>query len=76
MSAMGTVAVIGEETAVRGYALAGALVVPAEDDEAVRTVWAALDADVEVVVLTARAASALGPVRDAALLPLTVVMPA
>ena len=28
---MGRVAVIGEETAVAGYALAGALVLPAED---------------------------------------------
>jgi vacuolar-type H+-ATPase subunit F/Vma7 len=73
---MGTVAVIGEETAVRGYALAGAIVVPAEDDEAVRAAWAALGSDVEVVVLTARAATALGTAPEAALLPLTVVMPA
>ena len=73
---MGTVAVIGEETAVRGYALAGAIVVPAEDDEAVRAAWAALGSDVEVVVLTARAAAALGTAPETALLPLTVVMPA
>ena len=72
---MGSVAVIGEGTAVRGYALAGALVVPADDDEAVHAAWAALDSDVEVVVLTMRAAAALGAVREAALLPLTVVMP-
>ena len=72
---MGTVAVIGEGTAVCGYVLAGALVVPAEDDEAVRAAWAALGSDVEVVVLTAAAAAALGSVREAALLPLTVVMP-
>jgi vacuolar-type H+-ATPase subunit F/Vma7 len=72
---MGTVAVIGEETAVRGYALAGAVVVPAEDEAAVRDAWAALDHDVDVVVLTARAAAALGPAREAALWPLTVVMP-
>ncbi len=36
---MGRVAVIGEATAVAGYALAGALVVPAEDAGAVRSAW-------------------------------------
>ena len=36
---MGQVAVIGEGTAVAGYALAGALVVPAEDAPAVRAAW-------------------------------------
>ena len=72
---MGAVAVIGEGTAVCGYALAGAVVVPAEDDEAVRAAWEALGSDVEVVLLTTRAAAALGPLRETALLPLTVVMP-
>ena len=72
---MGPVAVIGEETAVAGYALVGALVVPAEDARAVREAWESLGSDVEVVVLTPRAAQALGPVRTATMHPLTVVMP-
>lgn len=72
---MGRVAVIGEHTAVAGYALAGALVLPAEDDDAVRVAWSGLPDDVEVVVLTPRAARALGAARTAKLLPLTVVMP-
>ena len=75
MSVMGAVAVIGEQTAVAGYALVGALVVQAEDARAVREAWSSLGADVEVVVLTPRAAQALGPARTAALRPLTVVMP-
>ena len=66
---------IGEETAVSGYTLAGALVLPAEDDPAVREAWNELAADVEVVVLPARAARALGPQRTETTHPLTVVMP-
>ena len=75
MSVMGPVAVIGEQTAVAGYALAGALVVPAEDARAVREAWDSLGADVQVVVLTPRAAQALGTARTASMRPLTVVMP-
>ncbi|HSE72028.1 MAG TPA: hypothetical protein VLA97_14795 [Nocardioidaceae bacterium] len=75
MSAVGRVAVIGEEAALVGYALAGAIVVATEDDESVRTAWDDLPPDVEVVVLTVRAARALGEGRFAALVPLTVVMP-
>jgi vacuolar-type H+-ATPase subunit F/Vma7 len=72
---MGPVAVIGEQAAVGGYALAGAIVVPAEDARAVREAWDSLGADVAVVVLTPRAAQALGPARTATMHPLTVVMP-
>lgn len=75
MSEVGRVAVIGEETAVAGYALAGAVILPAEDAPAVREAWNALAADVEVVVLTPRAAQALGASRNATMRPLTVVMP-
>lgn len=75
MSAVGRVAVIGEETAVAGYALVGAIVAPAEDAPAVLVAWNALAADVEVVVLTPRAARALGPERTETMHPLTVVMP-
>jgi vacuolar-type H+-ATPase subunit F/Vma7 len=72
---MGHVVVIGEGTAVAGYALAGAVVAPVEDASGVRDAWEALPADVEVVVLTTRAAQALGPRRTATLHPLTVVLP-
>jgi vacuolar-type H+-ATPase subunit F/Vma7 len=72
---MGRVAAIGEHTAVSGYALAGVLALPAEDDEAVRDAWSGLPDDVQVVILTDRAARTLGDVRTAKLLPLTVVMP-
>lgn len=75
MSEVGRVAVIGEQTAVSGYALAGVLVLPAEDDAAVRGAWSGLPDDVQVVILTARAARTLGNVRTAKLLPFTVVMP-
>lgn len=66
---------IGEHAAVSGYALAGVLVLPAEDDDAVRGAWSRLPGDVQVVILTDRAARSLGDVRTAALLPFTVVMP-
>lgn len=72
---MGRVAVIGEQVGVVGYALAGALVLPAEDDAAVLAAWAGLPGDVEVVVLTARAAEALGPARTAHPTRLTAVVP-
>ncbi len=75
MTVVGRVAVIGEETAVAGYTLAGAVVVPAEDVPAVMEAWNGLAADVEVVLLTSRAARALGPERTETLHPLTVVMP-
>lgn len=75
MTTVGRVTVIGEETVVAGYALAGAVVVPAEDGPAVQQAWDDLPGDVEVVVLTARAARALGRRRTAETMPLTVVMP-
>ncbi len=75
MSEVGRVAVIGEQTAVSGYALAGVLVLSAENDEAVRDAFSGLPDDVQVVILTDRAARTLGDVRTAKLLPFTVVMP-
>jgi vacuolar-type H+-ATPase subunit F/Vma7 len=53
-------AVIGEATAIQGYALAGALVCPAVDQEEAAAAWRSLPPDVAVVVLTARAAAWLG----------------
>lgn len=72
---MGRVAVIGEETAIAGYALAGALVLPAEAADAVHDAWSSLPDDVQVVILTPQAAGTLGDARTAKLLPFTVVMP-
>ncbi|MBB2744055.1 UNVERIFIED_ORG: vacuolar-type H+-ATPase subunit F/Vma7 [Microbispora rosea subsp. rosea] len=69
---MGTVAIIGEAVRVAAYGLAGALVLPAEDAEAVRTVWRALGPDVAVVILTPSAADFLADVTGG---PPRVVMP-
>ena len=72
---MGRAAVIGEASRVQGYALAGALVCPAEDEATVRAAWRSLPADVAVVIVTARAAAWLG--GDLTVRPqlLPVVMP-
>jgi vacuolar-type H+-ATPase subunit F/Vma7 len=70
----GPVAVIGEQHRVQGFALAGAVVLVAEDDAAVRSQWAALPAEVSVVVLTPAAAVAVGGLASG-VRPLTVVMP-
>lgn len=58
---MARLAAIGEWPRVRGFALAGALVLEADDAASARSAWAALPADVEVVVLTPAAARAVGP---------------
>ena len=70
---MARVAVVGEQVRVQGFALAGAQVLVAEDAQAVRAAWRSLDGDVAVVVLTDRAAAALGDELER--WPLTVVMP-
>ncbi len=72
---MGRVAVLGEAVHVAGFALAGALVLPAEDEAAVRDAWATVPADVGLVVLTPLAARALGPDRHADPTRLTAVLP-
>ena len=71
---MARFAVLGEQVAVQGYALAGAVVLPAEDADAVRVAWDQLPDDVAVVVLTPAAARVLEQATTA-LRPLTVVMP-
>lgn len=70
----GRVAVIGEQSAVACYVLAGALVLPAEDEASAVSQWTRLPDDVSVVVLTASAAASIGDDRlcNGAL---TVVMP-
>lgn len=72
---MGRVAVLGEEVSVQGYGLAGAVVVVAEDADAVRAAWDSLDEDVAVVILTQTAAQVLGEALTAGQQPLAVVMP-
>jgi vacuolar-type H+-ATPase subunit F/Vma7 len=74
MTPTGRVAVLGERPRVQGFALAGALVLAAEDPAAVRSLWDALPADVAVVVLTRAAAATLAD-RLPEATPLTVVMP-
>jgi vacuolar-type H+-ATPase subunit F/Vma7 len=70
---VGKVAVIGERHRVQGFALAGALVSIAEDEDAARSAWHGLTGDVAVVVLTPKAAAALAEMVPGARR-LTVVM--
>lgn len=71
---MGRIAVIGGATDVAAYALAGAVVLAADDPAAVRTAWTTLAPDIAVVILTVAAAEAVRdiPAGDGVL---TVVMP-
>jgi vacuolar-type H+-ATPase subunit F/Vma7 len=71
---MGTIAVIGEETLVRGFAMAGAAVFAADEPEAVRDAWRHLPPEVEVVILTVAADGALHDRDRAATTPLVAVM--
>ena len=57
---MSRIAVLGEEPRVGGWRLAGALVIAAAGAEALRSAWAALPDDVEVVIATPAAAAARG----------------
>ncbi|MFC4907080.1 hypothetical protein [Actinomadura gamaensis] len=72
---MPVVAVLGERVRIEGYGLAGALVLPAEDAAAVTAAWDALPGEAAIVILTARAAAALGPRRTARPGVLTAVLP-
>jgi len=72
VSAVPSIAVIGETARVRGFALAGATVCPADDAERVRTAWDALT-DAALVVLTPTAATTLADRLDDG--PLVAVMP-
>ncbi len=69
---MSRIAVLGEPPRIDGWALAGAIVLPATGTDDVRAAWAALPDDVEIVVLTPDAARALG---GAAASRLAVVLP-
>jgi vacuolar-type H+-ATPase subunit F/Vma7 len=54
---MSRAAVIGEATAIQGFALAGAVVCPAENQDEAAAAWRSLPPDIAVVVVTARAAA-------------------
>jgi len=54
---MARAAVIGEAVRTAGFALAGAVVLAAENEEEADAAWRSLPADVAVLVLTARAAA-------------------
>jgi vacuolar-type H+-ATPase subunit F/Vma7 len=71
---VGVIVVLGEASRVAGFELAGAVVITAEDSDAVHRAWSALPEDTAVVVLTARAAEAIG--EPVALGILATVMPA
>ena len=54
------VAAIGADALIRGLVLAGVLVLPAEEPDAVRDAWAHLSPEVDLVLLTPEAAGVLG----------------
>ncbi len=70
-----TIAALGEQALLEGYRLAGARVYAAETDDEVRRAWAALPKNTGMVLLTPRAASALGAAVSNPLSPLTAVLP-
>jgi vacuolar-type H+-ATPase subunit F/Vma7 len=70
-----TAAALGEAALVEGYRLVGIRVCAAESEDDVRRMWAALPETTGVVILTPRAASALGAALTDPASPLTVVMP-
>ena len=70
-----TVAALGEQALLEGYRLAGASVYAAETDDEVRQAWAAMPEHTGMVLLTQRAAAALGTAVKSPLSPLTAVLP-
>ena len=70
------VAAIGAHVLVRGFALTGTLVLPAEQPREVREAWRSLPNEVGLVVLTAEAARVLAEeLRPERTWPLVAVMP-
>jgi vacuolar-type H+-ATPase subunit F/Vma7 len=53
---MASAAVIGEELAVEGYALAGCVLLPADNPDEVNSAWQALPPDTVLLILTQTAA--------------------
>jgi vacuolar-type H+-ATPase subunit F/Vma7 len=57
VSVVATAAVIGEELAVEGYALAGCVLLPADNPDEVNSAWLSLPADTVLLILTESAAT-------------------
>jgi vacuolar-type H+-ATPase subunit F/Vma7 len=72
---LGLFVVLGEAARVTNFGLGGAVTLVAEDDDAVRAMWAALPNESAVVILTPRAAAALADAVGAVGGPLVAVMP-
>ena len=72
---MTLVVALGEKALLDGYGLVGAPVHAAETDDDVRRIWPALAGQAGVVVLTPRAAAALGPALPDPRAPMTAVLP-
>lgn len=74
---MGSVVALGERARVIGLALAGVVVLVADDPDAVHQGWRGLPPGVDLVILTPAAADALGPrpVETRGRHPLIAVMP-
>ena len=72
---MARAAVLGEAVRTAGFALAGAVVLTAENAGEARAAWRSLPADVAVVILTPRAAAWLGDAVQHPRDVLRVVMP-
>lgn len=72
---MPQVAGLGELSRLEVYRLAGVGVLAAESDDDVRTAWQSLIEDALVVLLTPRAAAALGNAVAEPGVPMTVVLP-
>lgn len=72
---MARIAVLGEGIDAEAYALAGAVVLAADDPTAVRAAWSNLAPDVAIVILTKAAAEAIDGIPAGAGGVLTVVMP-
>lgn len=69
------IAALGEKALLDGFSLAGASVVAAETDSEVRQAWSCLTGHAGVVILTPRAAKALGAAVADPRSPLSVVLP-
>lgn len=72
---MNTVAGIGEDTNLEGFALAGVKVTIAQTDSEISDAWRNLDTTVAMVILSARAAHVLADELGRHPDRLTVVMP-
>lgn len=61
---VGRIAVVGEESEIGVYRGTDAMVYAAEDPDAVREAWRSLPEDVDVVIVTAAAATCIDAVPE------------